>query len=33
MSLKKVDEKLLDRVIPQIYYEQHYHKLHKLYPF
>lgn len=32
-NFKDVDESLLKRVIPQIYYEEHYNQLHKVYPF
>lgn len=32
-EFKKVDESLLKRVIPQIYYEDHYKKLDKIYHF
>lgn len=32
-EFKKVDENLLKRVVPQIYYEQHYKRLDKIYHF
>lgn len=32
-EVKSVDEGLLTRIIPQIYYEEHYHELDKVYPF
>ena len=31
--MKKIDESLLSRVIPQIYYEEHFYELDKIYPF
>lgn len=32
-EFKQEDETLLQRVIPQIYYEDHYYRLHEVYPF
>lgn len=32
-QFKEVDESLLNRVIPQIYYEKHFEELDKIYPF